>query len=116
MKVIRGYSTYKEQSITSPFPNRNGIFIEFRGGNFVHPLGNGKWFEPPYFDKVINKYIKWPIIPFISWKFGKHGGYIGAKAYGVDSPAYKHWLPEEEVYEGSQAIMFSVRPFATLEE
>jgi len=64
---------------------------------------------------VTRFYLRWPVLPFISWRFGKHAGYAGAKIWGVDSPSYKHWLPESEVYAGSQAIMFSIRPHANLE-
>lgn len=44
-----------------------------------------------------------------------HGrvGYAGYKLYGVDSKHYKTFLPPEEVYVGSQACHFSIRPFAT---
>jgi len=155
MKVIRGLSTNPAQPATSPFPEKNGLFIELRGGDFCHPRGNGNWFKPPYFAKITRFWLPyqtakalalflctvalvsavqlyqhglavWPFIfllpaplfnpgVFISWRFGRHGGYIGAKCYGVDSPAYKHWLPASEVYEGSQAIMFSIRPHANLE-
>lgn len=115
MKVLRGWSTKPEQQLTSPFLENNGIFIEFRGGDFCHPKGStGNWFTPPYFTEVIRKYFSKPIIPFISYRIGNKGGYFGAKAYGVDSEAYKNWLPPEEVYDGSYAIMFSIRPFATI--
>ena len=158
MKILRGLSANKEQPTTSPFPEKNGFFIEFRGGDFLHPKGDGKWFEPPYFGEVTHFWLPisvtyllaiilpaisamavvmlyqygmaaWPYVSltpaflcnpgmFISWRFGNHGGYIGAKAYGVDSPEYKKWPAmknlQHEIYDGSQAIMFSVRPHATL--
>lgn len=116
MRVIRGLSTNKDQPSTAPFRKTSGIFIEFRGGSFCHPLGQGDWFKPPYFERVLHFFLGWPIIPFISWRIGNRGGYFGAKIYGVDSEAYKNWLPAEEVYDGSQAIMFSIRPFANLSE
>ena len=117
MKVLRGFSTDKNQSSTSPFRDRNGIFLEFRGGDFCHPdfwhpFSGGKWFVPPYFKTVTRFFLKWPIFPFISYRLGNRVGYAGAKIYGVDSQAYKLWLPPSDVYEGSQAIMFSIRPFA----
>ena len=116
MKIFRGLSTNRAQPATSPFPLKSGIFIEFRGGDFCHPAGSGDWFKPPYFAKVYRRFISWPVVPFVSWRFGKRAGYIGAKIWGVDSPAYKNWLPEHEVYDGSQAFMISIRPFATLED
>ena len=118
MKVIRGLSTDKSQPLTSPFRDRNGIFIEFRGGDFCHPdfwrpWSGGRWFEPPYFTSVTRFFLKWPIFPFISYRFGNRVGYFGAKAYGMDNQAYKNMpIPPEEIYEGSVAIMFSIRPFA----
>lgn len=114
MNIIRGWSTDKTRNPVDPLLEKNGIFLEFRGGNFLHPTGEGKWFDKPYFKKAWSFFIKWPIIPFISWKVGSKGGYIGAKAYGVDSLTYKDWAGEENIYEGSQAIMISIRPFATI--
>jgi len=119
MKVLRGLSTDKSQPLTSPFRDRNGIFIEFRGGDFCHPQFwrpwvNEYWFESPFFTKVTRFFLKWPIFPFISYRFGNRAGYFGAKAWGVDNEAYKNWLPLEDIYTGSEAIMFSIRPFATI--
>jgi len=31
MKIIRGLSTNRDQPITSPFPEKNGLFIELLG-------------------------------------------------------------------------------------
>lgn len=36
------------------------------------------------------------------------------KLYGADPEAYKNWMPKEDVYPGSQAVCFSLRPFATI--
>ena len=123
MNVIRGFSTDNNQSLTSPFRDRNGIFIEFRGGDFCHPdfwhpFSGGQWFAPPFFNplRMMRFFLKWPILPFISYRFGNRCGYFGAKAYGVDAPAYKNWLPPRDVYIGSTAIMFSARPFATADK
>jgi hypothetical protein len=116
MKILRGLSTDKNHPVTDPFPSKNGFFLEFRGGDFCHPLDNGDWFKPPYFKHVWRFFLRWPLLPFLSWKFGKHGGYIGAKAYGVDSPDYKNWLPEDEVYDGSEALMIGIRPHANLDK
>lgn len=104
--------------LTQPFPDKTGLHLSLRGGDVVYPRGPGNWFAAPYFDpaKVIHFFLRWPLIPFVSWRIGKRGGYIGAKGFGVDSDAYKNWLPPAEVYPGSQAVMLiSVRPFATLD-
>lgn len=114
MRILRGVSTHGDQPATAPFLPSSGIFIELRGGDFCHPLGSGNWFAPPYFSRVLRFFLGVPLLPFISWRIGNVGGYIGAKCYGVDSPAYKNWLPAEDVFEGSQALMLSIRPFASL--
>ena len=46
---------------------------------------------------------------FITWNLFGWRGYLGAKAYGADRPAYYNWMNPEDVYEGSQAIQFSAR-------
>jgi hypothetical protein len=115
MRVIRGLSTNSAHPSTDPFRKTNGIFLELRGGDVNHPLGDGNWFKPPYFGRVFKMFISLPLLPFLSWKFGTWGGYCGFKIYGVDSPAYKEWMNPDDVYDGSQALHLSVRPFATLE-
>jgi hypothetical protein len=120
MKVIRGYSTHPEQPLTKPFLSSNGLFIEFRGGDVCDPvqigLFGGKWFEPPYPKHVWRWFCRYPLLPFISWRLGGKGGYIGFKAYGADSPAYKNWMNPDDVYDGSQALCLSIRPFATMRD
>ena len=97
------------QPTTNPKRSKFGVTLALRGGDVCHPLGEGKWFEPPYFDKVLWFWMPLPLLPFISWNLFGWKGYIGAKVYGADSPAYKNWMKESDVYEGSQAIHFSVR-------
>ncbi len=109
MKVIRGFSTNADQPLTSPFRKKNGIFIELRGGDYYCPIGEGSWFSPPYFEKISRRYFKRAWLPFISIRIGSWGCYFGAKAYGVDSPAYKNYMDENEVYPGSVALMKSAR-------
>lgn len=53
---------------------------------------------------------------WLSWKIGRKGGYSGTKIYGVDDPNYAAWAGAENVYPGSLAMHFSVRPFATIKE
>lgn len=115
MKVLRGRSTNPAQPATSPFPLENGVFVELRGGDFRMPVGKGNWFSVPYFTACWRKHWSRAWIPFISYRWGNRGGYIGAKIYGADSPTYATWLAPGEDYPGSQAIMLSCRPFATLE-
>lgn len=114
MKILRGISTDKTQPLTAPFPVNGHVFLEFRGGDILHPLGAGDWFRPPYFARVFRAFCAWRILPFLSWRFGSVGGYIGAKVYGADSDAYCNWMNSSDVFPGSLALMFSVRFKATL--
>ncbi len=114
MRVIRGWSTDPNRPATDPLLEKDwSFFLEFRGGNVCDPL-NGKWFSEPYPTRVIRFFCKWPIFPFISWRFKNKCGYLGAKIYGADADAYLNWMPKEDVYVGSQALCFSARPFATV--
>ena len=115
MKAIRGWSSNPDRSLTDPLLESNGLFVEFRGGDFLDPIDGGKWFGPDYPRKFLRFFLRFPLVPFISWRIGNLGGYIGAKAYGADSDKYLEWMPEGTVYNGSQALCFSFRPFANLE-
>lgn len=107
-------TTSPAQPPTDPFRQSFGITLALRGGDICHPLGVGDWFKPPYFKEVFRFWLEWPIAPYITWRVGNCGGYIGAKIYGVDSEAYRNWLPPSEVYVGSLAMMFSIRLWAKL--
>ena len=94
---------------------KEGVLIAFRGGNVIYPLGKGNWFQPPYFTRVINFWLGLPLLPYIALRHGRFGFYFGAKGFGVDAPAYKNWLPPEEVYPGSLAVMLiSIRMTSNL--
>lgn len=107
MKVI-GWSSGPEPWQNFPFPKENGIIFSLRGGDVVFPW-DGNWFTEPFFKHVLHFYMPIPILPFFCIKIGSWGLYAGFKAFGVDSPAYKNWLPPEEVYDGSVAIQPSIR-------
>lgn len=108
MKVHQ-LTTSPDLPLTTPYRTTNGITLALRWGDVCHPLGStGNWFTPPYFTKVLRFYSYCPL-PFLTLKFGGFRMYIGTKVYGVDSEAYKNWLPAEVVYNGSQAIQFSIR-------
>lgn len=108
MKVSQ-ITTSPDLPLTSPYRTTNGVTLAFRWGDVCHPIGSsGNWFTPPYFTKVLRFYSRIPL-PFITLKFGGFRAYVGAKIWGCDSDAYKNWLPKEIVYEGSQAIQFSIR-------
>lgn len=114
MKILRGLSTNPAQPATQPFPAGSGFFFELRGGDILHPLGQGDWFRPPYFERIYRAWCSWCILPYLAWRIGNHGGYIGFKAYGADSEAYRYWMPAGDVYAGSQALQISGRLWATL--
>jgi hypothetical protein len=62
---------------------------------------------------VVRKYFPIPCCPFISIGWQEYGFYIGAKIFGFDLEAYKRYPeidPAKDVYVGSQAFCWSVRP------
>jgi hypothetical protein len=62
-------------------------------------------------------FLIWLLTPgkMISWRADKHGGYAGFKVYGVDYPIYGKWLCDPaEIYPGSLAMCWTIRPFARL--
>lgn len=64
-------------------------------------------------------FLIWLLTPgkMICWRADKRGGYAGFKAYGVDHQVYGTWLCDSiHVYDGSQALCWTIRPFASLEE
>lgn len=120
MRVVCHYRNDPERELTDPLPELGGRRFIFRlySGDWLDPIGIGtNWFEPPFPQHVLHLRVRWPILPFIAWRwpFTKRGGYLGFKLYGVDVPVYGQWLcPPEEVYPGSQAVCLTARPFANL--
>jgi hypothetical protein len=102
-----------DEGITNPKRSTFGVTLALRWGDVLHPLGqDGNWFKPPYFTRIWRFYSIVPL-PWITWNLWGHRGYAGCKVFGVDSPAYRLWPAmmgmQHEVYEGSQALMFSAR-------
>lgn len=94
------------EPLTKPYPSKTGVIVRVLGGNVVYPWGDGDWFAPPYFASVLKFFMPIPIMPFFSVRIGRFGFYIGAKVFGVDSPAYGNWMCDpSDVYEGSMAMM-----------
>ena len=114
MRVIKGWASDPTHELKEPFRSRNGVFIEFRGGDVCDPIDGGDWFGPNWPKRFMRFFVKWPVLPFISWRWGSRGGYIGAKAYGADPKQYLNWMLPGDVYPGSEALCFSFRPFADL--
>ena len=101
-----------DRYLKDPLLEKNGLWIEFRGGDVCDPVF-GNWFSPPWPKYVIRFFCKYPVLPWISWRIGKWVGYVGFKAYGADPKAYLNWMPAEDVYLGSDALCLSARPFAS---
>lgn len=120
MKITCLYRNDHERPIDDPLPEIGGRRFIFRilSGDWLDPIwppfGNN-WFKPPFPTKVLH--IKLPVAFFIAWKwpFFNKAGYLGWKTYGVDAKEYKEWLCDpSEVYDGSQALCLSFRPFASI--
>lgn len=105
-RILTGNEPLPAQNYT--FRERPGIDIVWRGGHVVQPFW-GNWFDPPYFRFVLKFYVPWRILPFIRWRIGSTVGYLGAKAWGVDSEHYLNWLPKDKVRVGSVALVLTAR-------
>lgn len=105
--------TTLDEGLTNPKRGPVGVTLALRWGDVLHPRGKGDWFKPPYFNRVWRFYC-WLPLPWITWNLWGWRGYVGAKIFGVDSPAYREWPAmtgmKPEVYNGSQALMISIRP------
>jgi len=112
---MKAFCHYKSdsQQLTSPFPASNGFLFRLYSGDVCDPY-IGNWFKPPYFKYVIRLFCKYPVLPYFAYRAGNRAGYVGFKLWGVDSDAYKNWLPADEVYNGSTALCLTCRPFATI--
>jgi len=126
VKVIIHYRSDPERGLTDPLPEKKWSFV-FRlySGDICDPskiaqlLYKESWFGPKFPSRVWRAFCKWPVLPFIAWRCNKHGGYIGFKLYGMDSSQYKEWpvgIKPEDVFDGSQALCLTFRPFAMIEE
>lgn len=116
MRVDILYQSDVNRPLKDPLPDEvtGTIFIKrIYSGDLLRPAF-GNWFKVPfpkivgYKKSVKESFYAWQIdLIWFYWR-----GYIGAKVFGVDSPEYKNWLPEECVYEGSNAMAWSIRPFS----
>lgn len=124
MQVKCHFRTDPERGLTDPLLESPGLHLRIYSGDICDPIqiGGGNWFNPPYPKRVWRAFCKWPVLPFLMWRFpkwlGGRAGYAGFKLYGVDSPAYAEWdvgIKPEDVYDGSQAVCISIRPFASVQ-
>jgi hypothetical protein len=102
-------SQFPGEATTNPKREAFGVTFALRGGDVLHPLGQGDWFKSPYFSRILRFWCPIPILPWITWNLFGWRGYLGAKIYGADSEAYANWMPATDVYVGSQALQFSAR-------
>ena len=121
---IFGYSN-DPKPWTNPFPERDtedgipgadGFIFALRGGDMMSPSGwelrpEATAGAKPGFFNAIPKHVRrlyfWlPVLPFFSYRKGTFGFYIGWKAFGVDSAAYKDFpgVNPAEVHAGSIAL------------
>lgn len=115
MKVVRRFGNKLDRPGDDPLLEAPGFWWELRSGDVCHPVGAGNWLKPPYFTRAWRWFCKWPVLPFISWNFGKRGGYAGFKIYGVDHlDEYQGFVDVLQIYPGSQAMHMSIRPFASM--
>lgn len=124
MKITCHYRNDPERGLTDPVLEKTGRRFVFRlySGDWLDPIHislfkSGNWFNPPFPTNVIHRFVKWPVLPFIAWKwpFMDKAGYLGFKLYGVDNDVYSQWLTtQDQIYDGSQAVCFSFRPFASI--
>ena len=112
MNIIQTWRSDWDRPITDPLPERDGVVFRLTRGDVCDPwFDPDGWFGPskPFYTL---RFRSWVPLPFFAWKWGRWMGYIGFKVYGVDSEHYRSWLPESDVYAGSQAMCLSFRPFA----
>lgn len=114
VEIVRRSKSDEGRSPTQPFPATDGFIWRLVRGDYCDPiLDPDGWFgaTPP---KVLLRYRFTQLaLPFFAWKIGFWRGYCGAKVFGVDSPAYRDFLPEKDVEVGSQAFCLSARLFST---
>ena len=100
----------------------NGVSLYFRGGDVYRPDIRNGWPRRGYEDddrdwfnthpkSAWRWHCKWPVLPFLTFKWGSFGMYVGFKAFGVDSEAYRDFplMQRADVYNGSVALTPSIR-------
>jgi hypothetical protein len=122
MKITCHYRNDPERGLTDPVLEKDGRRFVFRlySGDWldpIWPLVGNSWFSPPFPTKVLHRFVTLPLLPFVAWKwpFMDKAGYLGFKLYGVDNAVYAQWLTTaDQIYNGSQAVCLSFRPFASI--
>lgn len=107
MNVSVLYRNDPDRPLTAPLPDTDRLIVRVYRGDYCDPFF-GNWFARPWPRVIVRLTLRW--MPFIAWRLGRWRGYVGFKVWGVDSPSYRNWLPAGDVYSGSLACCFSVRP------
>ena len=107
MKVDVVWANRPDQPPTSPFPATDGWFIAIRTGDLCSP---DSWKEPT---RVRRDYIYYR--PFVSFRKGRFGFYVGWKVFGADNEDLKKFpsVNPAEVYQGSIAMQGLTIRFST---
>ena len=108
---ISGWTSNPSQPVTSPFPIADGWFFALRTGDFFSV--KGEWAKPEHV------YRGWCIVPrpFVSFRRGSFGFYLGWKAWGPSDPeSFKYFPginPNIEVFPGSVCLQGLTIRFTT---
>ena len=82
MNVVTTWQSRADQPLKSPFPVRDGFFFALRRGDIYSP---DSWSSPTFVRRDRALIPR----PFLSWRKGSAGFYIGWKAFGADLERYK---------------------------
>lgn len=98
MNVTTHWANRPEQPLTSPFPVKGGWFVAVRSGDLCSP---DDWEKPVHVRRARVLFR-----PFLSYRRGSFGFYVGWKAYGADNEDLKSFpsINPHEVYVGSAAL------------
>ena len=99
----------EDQPLTKPFPATDGWLLALRTGDLYSP---DSW---AHTTRVYRSFVRWIPRPFLAWRRGKLGFYVGWKVWGCDTEKQIGALgiAEREVYPGSVAMQGCTMRFST---
>lgn len=100
MNVTTVWTNRPEQPLTKPFPATDGWLIALRKGDLYSP---DSWALPT---RCYRTFVRWIPRPFIAFRRGSFGFYIGWKVWGCDTgkQLVQVGINPMEVYAGSVAM------------
>jgi hypothetical protein len=109
MQVTTVWSNRPDQPLTSPFPLTDGVFFTLRKGDLYSP---DSWSNPT---RCYRTFVRWIPRPFLSFRRGSFGFYIGWKCWGCDTEKQlvQVGINPTEVYAGSVAMQGFTLRFTT---